>query len=596
MTYGETIRQARERAGMTQEMLAERLDVSRQAVSKWEKDLSRPTASKLAALTALLNLPADTWSAIDRAAQKTAEAVQRSDCEVELLCRIKRWKWGAALLAGLLCLSLCLNVYGAARLSALRKAAHGMPPEQVELGQDLAETFPEMLELMQLRRSYDFGDQPTGDYDPALVPELKELAAHGKSDNALWSGMFEDENGVATAFLQVVRTNPLLINTITYWDVYLVYAMPDGAGDLDWKILYRMADENCYVNNGGGLTVEPFDNVLGYSGFKLSLTVGGAGTYVEYITQRSDGTPCLMLSTGTTGGTSVEFDVNEDGVKEIIVPDGQPTGWEIYTQYKEWTEVYTLESQTSEEANVSFDPNEGGFIVCDETGNVVARYIYQDGNWGGEMVRRPVTDVTIADYPDVAGTALLFDLEYFNDSIDPDTLRETESGVRITPRQQAYLALQQLYDLTGQRFDQLYCAVDGRFGMTCFSLLEGGLSERCFYSADMPERYGGEAGSIPSVYFAWWELGIEWSPLRFQSVTEQPDYQDAWQTKILSWYYDQLWLMQTGAEAFVRGDGLTEQELWLTNGDLFTATFQETDHGLALTCLTGPYPDGQVYH
>lgn len=60
MTYGETIRQARERAGMTQEMLAERLDVSRQAVSKWEKDLARPTASKLAALIELLKLPPDT--------------------------------------------------------------------------------------------------------------------------------------------------------------------------------------------------------------------------------------------------------------------------------------------------------------------------------------------------------------------------------------------------------------------------------------------------------------------------------------------------------------------------------------------------------
>lgn len=42
MTYGERIRQGREKRGMTQEQLAESLDVSRQAVSKWEMDLSRP--------------------------------------------------------------------------------------------------------------------------------------------------------------------------------------------------------------------------------------------------------------------------------------------------------------------------------------------------------------------------------------------------------------------------------------------------------------------------------------------------------------------------------------------------------------------------
>ena len=36
MTYGTIIKQAREDERLTQEQLAEQLDVSRQAVSKWE--------------------------------------------------------------------------------------------------------------------------------------------------------------------------------------------------------------------------------------------------------------------------------------------------------------------------------------------------------------------------------------------------------------------------------------------------------------------------------------------------------------------------------------------------------------------------------
>ncbi len=40
MSIGEKIRQLRLEAGISQEGLAEQLDVSRQAVSKWEKGVS----------------------------------------------------------------------------------------------------------------------------------------------------------------------------------------------------------------------------------------------------------------------------------------------------------------------------------------------------------------------------------------------------------------------------------------------------------------------------------------------------------------------------------------------------------------------------
>ena len=65
MTYGERIKQGREEQGLTQEQLAESLDVSRQAVSKWEMDLSRPARGKLARLSEVLEIPEGTWAAID---------------------------------------------------------------------------------------------------------------------------------------------------------------------------------------------------------------------------------------------------------------------------------------------------------------------------------------------------------------------------------------------------------------------------------------------------------------------------------------------------------------------------------------------------
>lgn len=56
MNRPEQIREARERLGMTQEALAERLDVSRQAVSKWEMGVSEPNPENLRALSQLLGV------------------------------------------------------------------------------------------------------------------------------------------------------------------------------------------------------------------------------------------------------------------------------------------------------------------------------------------------------------------------------------------------------------------------------------------------------------------------------------------------------------------------------------------------------------
>ena len=55
-SLGETIKAHRTRCGMSQEQLAERLQVSRQAVSKWETGTAEPSTSNLLALAKAFNI------------------------------------------------------------------------------------------------------------------------------------------------------------------------------------------------------------------------------------------------------------------------------------------------------------------------------------------------------------------------------------------------------------------------------------------------------------------------------------------------------------------------------------------------------------
>ena len=59
MVSGERIRTYRQRAGMSQEMAAELVGVSRQAVSKWESGQTVPDAVTVAKLCRALNVSAD---------------------------------------------------------------------------------------------------------------------------------------------------------------------------------------------------------------------------------------------------------------------------------------------------------------------------------------------------------------------------------------------------------------------------------------------------------------------------------------------------------------------------------------------------------
>lgn len=59
MTFGEKLKEARKGAGYSQEELANKLGVSRSAITKWETDKGMPDISNIKAISQLLNISID---------------------------------------------------------------------------------------------------------------------------------------------------------------------------------------------------------------------------------------------------------------------------------------------------------------------------------------------------------------------------------------------------------------------------------------------------------------------------------------------------------------------------------------------------------
>ena len=586
MTYGSLIKQAREDLRLTQEQLAEQLDISRQAVSKWEADLSRPTREKLDRLSEILHISPEIWAQIDAEAEAAAQPPDAS----------RPWKIATAALAAVcLILAVCLTI----SLWPRTNVDVPRPPEGQRDAEDNApaapedpsEIYPDILP-MTLSRDFDFGDQPLGEYDPARVPFLDDLEE--LQENELAGFMFGDTAnhgpGDAWCHLSIVKTNTRTDDRGTaFSDVYLLYALPDENGDLNYQILFGMAEENHYVNTDpDAITVEPFFNVLGHDGFKVLITVGASGRWGFYLTQRPDGTPAMMTN---TVGTSLEADVDEDGVLEIVNSVKNDHVWDIVDTEEglEGALIYTLSTHNKDFpgalADLCFDPEKGGFVLLDSQDAVLARYALQDGL----IVRLPLTDFSALDYPDAAGTKVTFmtDVEVLSDGLAPDELLPYTDGVRITHRQQAYLALQELYDLTGLKVGECYCTAN-EYGVL-FSLLPDGFDQRSFFYMDLNTRYG-NADNIPSLRIAWKELGCDWSPLSLADAVRPESWVEG-EAETMLWYYDRMKFFRTGEASYVNGG-----ELWLENGDLYNYFMEETEYGPVLTSITGPYPDGIVNH
>ena len=65
MSFAENLKQLRKEKQLSQEELAEILDVSRQAVSKWEQGIGYPEVEKLLLLSSKLNISLDSLMATE---------------------------------------------------------------------------------------------------------------------------------------------------------------------------------------------------------------------------------------------------------------------------------------------------------------------------------------------------------------------------------------------------------------------------------------------------------------------------------------------------------------------------------------------------
>ena len=114
MTLGEKIASARKEKGMTQEMLAEQLGVTRQAVARWETGLSVPDAGMLVRIAGALDTTVNDLLGEEEPEQgrdlaAELDALNRQLAEREERSR-RRWRaffaavgilalWGAVMLA-----------------------------------------------------------------------------------------------------------------------------------------------------------------------------------------------------------------------------------------------------------------------------------------------------------------------------------------------------------------------------------------------------------------------------------------------------------------------------------------------------------------
>ena len=577
MTYGTCIKQAREDLRLTQEQLAEQLDISRQAVSKWEADLSRPTREKLDKLSEILDIPPETWAQIDAKMEAANKPPDTS----------RPWKIATAALAAVcLVLAVCLAV----SLRPKPEPAPEDPPPTEDLSavpapeepEEPSAAFPDTLPL-SVRRDFDFGDWTLGGYDPAEVPYLED---DGRvMENELWCDWFPD------------GTRLSLVKASAYWDqtaarsnIYLLWAPPveTTGGDLEYRILYRIG-EDYFGEDCGDLEAVPFENVLGYDGFKI--TMSHADNFYRdsaYIVPGPDGVPCVATMTGAAGH---EADINDDGVLEIVSFNQYLPGWEIIdtTEGEEGSFTYTLDYadlELPDDVTFDFNPDRGGFILYNGDNALVSRYVLRDG----ELVRLPPTDFSVSDYPDVVGTELTFITDEqagdLSDKIDPDDILPYTPNVRITHRQQAYLALQELYNITGLKVDKCYCAAT-EYGVN-FSLLPDGFNQRGFFHFGFNTHYG-NVDNIPSIYIHWKELDNDWSPLSLEEAAK-PGPGTKEEDAIL-WYYDRMKIFSTGEASHVNFE-----DLWLENGDRYVCSINDTEWGPALWSITGPYPNGEINH
>ena len=84
MTFAEKLKSIRKKAGLSQEQLAEKLGVSRQAVTKWETETGIPDIENMMAISALFDISIDELLSNERGMKKSNEYLFESVTEYDI--------------------------------------------------------------------------------------------------------------------------------------------------------------------------------------------------------------------------------------------------------------------------------------------------------------------------------------------------------------------------------------------------------------------------------------------------------------------------------------------------------------------------------
>lgn len=84
MTFAEKLKTIRKQAGMSQEKLAEKLGVSRQAVTKWETDAGIPDIENIMAISSLFDISIDELLSNERGAKEQTDYLFESVTEYDI--------------------------------------------------------------------------------------------------------------------------------------------------------------------------------------------------------------------------------------------------------------------------------------------------------------------------------------------------------------------------------------------------------------------------------------------------------------------------------------------------------------------------------
>ena len=84
MTFAEKLKSLRKQAGISQEQLAEKIGVSRQAVTKWETEAGIPDIENIKSISSLFDISIDELLSNGKAIQKNSKYLYESVTEYDI--------------------------------------------------------------------------------------------------------------------------------------------------------------------------------------------------------------------------------------------------------------------------------------------------------------------------------------------------------------------------------------------------------------------------------------------------------------------------------------------------------------------------------